>query len=85
MDIFLELIALLFGGSIYKKVKKWVDKHIKMKKGIPKKSQNGNRKAAGQTSLSCTGCNQILKEPPVYEQGKPWCRKCYKTKVLKLR
>ncbi len=85
MDILLELIALLFGGSVYKKAKKWVDENIKKKNVASKKSQNERNKAFGPTSASCTGCNRIPKEPFVYEQGKPWCLKCYKTKVLKLR
>ena len=85
MDILLELIALLFGGSVYKKAKKWVDENIKKKNVASKNSQKERNKATGPTSASCTGCNRILKEPPVYEQGKPWCHECYKTQVLKLR
>jgi hypothetical protein len=85
LDLLLELIALFFGGSIYKKAKKWIDENIKKKNEASKKSQIERSKAAGQTSASCTGCNRILKDPPVYEQGKPWCSKCYKTQVLKLR
>ncbi len=85
MDILLELIALLFGGTIYKKAKKWVNEHIKKKNEVSKNSQKERNKATGPTSASCTGCNRIPKEPPIYEQGKPWCLKCYKTQVLKLR
>lgn len=85
MDILLELIALFFGGTIYKKAKKWVNENIKKKNVASKKSQKERNKAIGPTPASCTGCNRILKEPLVYEQGKPWCLKCYKTQVLKLR
>ncbi len=85
MDLLLELIAIFFGGTIYKKAKKWVDENIKKKKEVSEKSQIERSRAAGKISASCTGCNRILKESPVYEQGKPWCHKCYKTKVLKLR
>lgn len=85
MDLLLELIAYLFGGSIYKKAKKWVNEQKKRKTEASKTSQKEKSIATGKMSASCTGCNQILKEPPVYEQGKPWCQKCYKTQVLKLR
>ena len=85
MDILLELIAIFFGGTIYKKAKKWVDENIKKKNVVSKKSQKERNEAIGPTLASCTGCNRIPKEPLVYEQGKPWCLKCYKTQVLKLR
>ena len=85
MFFLLELLEIVLGREIYKKIEKWVKERKKRKKEALKKSQKEKNIVPGQISASCTGCNQILKEPPVYEQGKPWCQKCYKTQVLKLR
>jgi len=85
IEIFLEFIVIVFGKKGYKKVKKWVKGDNTKKKDTSKISNKEKGSAVGSAFPSCTGCNQILKEPPVYEQGKPWCHKCYKTQVLKLR
>ena len=87
LEIFLEIIFYVFGKESYNKVKKWLTRNISKNKETSKKLQKAKEKniVSGQTIVSCTGCKQILKEPPVYEQGQPWCHKCYKTQVLKLR
>jgi len=60
LDILLELIAIFFGGSIYKKAKKWIDENIKRKKEASKKSQMERRKTSGWRFASCTGCHRTL-------------------------
>ena len=85
IEIFLDFLIFLFGKKSYKRIKKWFSEPIKKKKEASKKPRKEKNRIYGQTFSACTGCNQIPKEPPVYEQGKPWCHKCYKTQILKLR
>jgi hypothetical protein len=84
LDFFLEFLVHFFGDNAFKKLRSRLKNRILSKSKPTGPFQAANKMSDAIPDALCTGCRRPLKEPPVYEQGKPWCLDCYKTSVLKI-
>ena len=49
-------------------------------------SKQGNTTESSlKNNVVCAGCNDLLDKGVVHEDGKAWCLRCYKTRVLKIK
>lgn len=82
--IVLELLSFFIEEKTLKKIRTRVKEFFSKKTISSTHSQNAGEKAVGRELNVCTSCNRVLKKFPVYEGGKSYCKKCYKTHVLKI-
>ena len=47
--------------------------------------QGNPMEASLKNNAVCAGCNSLVDKGAVHEDGKAWCLKCYKTRVLKIK
>jgi protein-arginine kinase activator protein McsA len=81
-DLFLEFLSLI--GLKKKRRKKKTE--LTLPKTNDSASKQDTFEEVAQEGVSvCAGCNRILEKDVIYELGKPWCRECYKTHVLKIK
>ena len=70
IDVFLEFLVLI---------------GFRKKKKEEKDPLDLDLKETSSKRLICAGCRRELKEETIYEQGKAWCKECYKSEVLKIK
>lgn len=81
IDLLLDFLVLI---GLRKKKKK--DTELTSLKAEDYSPEQGNlTEASLKNNAVCAGCNSLVDKGAIHEDGKAWCLKCYKSRVLKIK
>jgi protein-arginine kinase activator protein McsA len=81
IDLIIDVLRLLG----YRKKRKKDTELLSLKTNDSTPQQDTSGGATREGVSVCSGCYRILESGAIFEHGKPWCKECYKTHILKVK